>query len=438
MIPEHARRERSTGAWWVTLAACLAALVGIMAGLRFGGRSWLAAISPHATRLLDGHVVTYEAGFHFPLLLAVSRTAVDAPYGQMQSHDYRIWLLVYLASAIYSWTGSTFWAYALVDLVGWWLGALATAGIGLRLGASRREAAVGAVLAALSPAGAGWMWTHTLHVAASTAIAPLAWLGMAALAARFPAGVARRGSAVAILLLAGSLTYQHHVLLWPLLLAYAWLAGGRDRRGRVLSVLLGGVVFAGLTVSLHWMLARQGTGLVASDNDPVNFLSDALQRSAAAARSDGWLAGLLYLPARGPSALAACYGLAAALLGVGGLLVAAGTPRLRRLAWLGTLGVLFGTAEVAMVPRVYVALECFPFVALASAVLLCRLWSHGARWISEGGATASPQRSPLRRMAGAVSYLLAAAGAVAAVAGTNGDLWRNYAFAMRWFGATWR
>ncbi len=217
-------------------AGRLLALYGTLAGLalvlalaRLATGPWYQLYNPGGSALLEGLPVEWEAVYylvHFPSILGD-----DPPAYAYSPVHYRALVELWAAGALQAWTGSAYWALAVVDLAGWALAGAATYHLGWRLGAGGRGAALGALLTVGSPLLASNMWAHVLHVAEFASLPVGLWAALALLdgaagpnlggARERAGGMLRLAAGLGALLVGLSLTYQYQWVVAPLALAAA-------------------------------------------------------------------------------------------------------------------------------------------------------------------------------------------------------------------------
>lgn len=231
--------------------ALLAALVLLLAILRFFGALGYATYRPLGMRLLEGLPASWEAQYftdQLPLFLA------DTPvrWG-IAPVDYRTYIQMYVFAQLTGWVGSTFWPLAAVDLL-FWLGAvLATYRIGLRLGSSTTAATVGAVLTAGSPIYAAQMWRQDLHLANLASLPLGLWVALVHIQERRTWWGLVGG--LAFVFLALSLTYQYQWFLAPVVLALMAFQRGIGLRRGAVALAGAAALFAAATGVLRTLIA---------------------------------------------------------------------------------------------------------------------------------------------------------------------------------------
>ena len=130
--------------------------------------------------LLEGWPAQWEVVYFLQLL---PNFAGDGPPldGLAPVHQ-RALIEMYVTGALYAWTGSVYWSFALVDLAGWAIAGIATFHLGLRLGCGRLAVLLGAVLVVTSPLFASRMWTHVFHPAEFASLPVGLWAALTLLA----------------------------------------------------------------------------------------------------------------------------------------------------------------------------------------------------------------------------------------------------------------
>jgi hypothetical protein len=245
----------------LTSVALLLLLIAHLAA-RFHGYLWVGVYEPHTLVLRGGHVAEYETGYFDGV---VTGMLGGSPPLFFTTANYRMWLEQLFVALLLRLLGDTYWAYAVTEIAGAWLGLVGMLILGDRLQFPRRVTLTAAVLFAVSPILAAYMWRNQLHVAA---------VGSMAFGAGFTAAVllSSRSWQRRAVLLAGvwfttSLLYQYHLVAIPAALGLA-LAERGERRSRVSSWLGALAGFGLLTVATRSLAARAGLPVILEGNDP--------------------------------------------------------------------------------------------------------------------------------------------------------------------------
>ncbi len=426
-------------------AGRLLALYGTLAGLalvlalaRLATGPWYQLYNPGGSALLEGLPVEWEAVYylvHFPSILGD-----DPPAYAYSPVHYRALVELWAAGALQAWTGSAYWALAVVDLAGWALAGAATYHLGWRLGAGGRGAALGALLTVGSPLLASNMWAHVLHVAEFASLPVGLWAALALLdgaagpnlggARERAGGMLRLAAGLGALLVGLSLTYQYQWVVAPLALAAALgrpgpaRPGGPGRAGALLAVAGAVGLYLVATLALRALLAAVATA------GPLDLYGAAVSQPAdlALARLRGAtsLADVLnVLPIS--SALEMTVQVYHPLVFVAGLAGLALLPWHAR--WLAA--VAFGLALVAgsLYQAPWTAMTAYPFVYLGAGVSCARagaLVARLLRGLPGLKAFAGRPGAPLAVVAG-----VGLAGLLFAV--TNADLAGDTRFLRQWW-----
>lgn len=254
---------------------------------------------PFGSLVLDGWPVSWEIVYyirHFPTFLAD-----QPPVTGFASVQFRVWLLLYLAAMLHGWINSAFWSMAIIDLLFWYLAAVAMLYVVPRLGLPRTAAIPAAVLVAASPLFVSGMWEHVLHPAEFGSLAIGLWAALRILdgpsrqqAATSPNGqpdsagwytparlrhrviawltavpewriLWRETAAFGGLLLVLSLTYQYQWFVLPLGAALA-MTGRNGSLRRTLAIIAGGaIIYVAGTLLLRGLLILLGLDISVAD-----------------------------------------------------------------------------------------------------------------------------------------------------------------------------
>lgn len=418
----------------------LAGLVLALALARLATGPWYQVYNPASALLLEEGPVEWEVVYFLPHLPAV---AGEAPSGYTVSPvQYRALGPLWVAGALWAWTGSAFWALAIVDLAGWAIAGVATYHLGRRLGARDSAAALGALLVVASPLLASNMWTHVLHLAEFASLPVGLWGTLVLLdaddsraaGAASTAGAATKRSnrrtawgrtgrlalALGALLVGLSLTYQYQWVVAPLaaLAAITRPAGGR---GRALVAVAGAVgIYVAATVAVRVALFVAGLGDPGSQQDAV-ARPEALALSGLSTLDRAGLWALL--PNRGH--LLATVGLYHPLVfvvGIAGLGLLSGRARL--LGLVALVGALF---SFRLYGAPWTAMTAYPFVYLGAGAVCARAGDVAAHLVARLRDRRRPRPPP------GVALATAAVLAALLAATTNGDLVGNTTFLLQWW-----
>jgi hypothetical protein len=399
------------------VGALLAALVLLHAAPRVYGASWLGIASPFAMREREGHTVAWE---HVLPAVAVHGMLADDPSPAIReafnTDHYRALVPIYAAAMLSYWLGSTYWAFAVVDVLAWWLAAWTLYYLARRLGADSVAALLAAALFASSPIAIHQVGAHTAHVASSVSLAPAFLAGLLLVGAE-RAPLWRRAAGLGAALFAASLCYNYQWIAAPCLLALA-LRARRPWRWAA-AVAAGAGVFLAATALAHLALAGAGLPVRPHLNDPGAVLAARLSAWArAGAFPDPWP----LLSQATQLLLIAYHPLVVALAALG---LAFARPDLRLLVGVGTV---LGLAGAAVYPVPWVAMHGHPFVYASAGLAV----AHGPRALLARLAAAPPvaRWRPFPPAAPVATALLT----LVAVWSTNGDLLGDYGFVARWWG----
>ncbi|HEX2036399.1 MAG TPA: hypothetical protein VHS99_19625, partial [Chloroflexota bacterium] len=407
------------------LYAVLVGLPLILALARLGTGPWFHLSNPSGVRLLEGWPAGYEVAYylaHFPTFLGS-----EPPQYAFSAVHYRSFLELYAVSAIYAWTGSAYWSFAAVDLLGWVLAGVAGYHLALRLGAACWGAALGSLLLTASPLLVSNMWIHVLHLAEFATLPLGLW---AALVLVDDAPRRARGylaAALGLVLLFLSLTYQYQWIMVPLVAVL--LGARRDYRWRDRGLILAGAIlhFAGATAALRLIL-----GAVASSGEadiytravaqPVALaavrLAEVLEGGRLTALFPGWSELRMMVEAYHPLVFGA------------GLLGLVFLPWRTRLLALVATGATLGATS--LYPAPWTAMSAYPFI-YAGAGVAC---AGAGRWAGRAIGTLPWPARPAVRLGMREGTLEGAIGvglALVLFAVTNTDLAGDPAFLLRWW-----
>src|SRR5579883_3471646 len=197
--------------WTLGLYLALACLTLGLAFARFALGPWYHTYRPPEVSLLEGWPASWEVVYYtdqFPNFLGNA----PARFGLAPVH-YRTFTTLYLATLLYSWTGSAYWSFAVVDLLFWWLAGVAAHRLAIRLGAGGQAAAMSAVLVITSPLLVSHMWRQDLHPANFASMSLGSWAAVTLIdEARYWWQLTL---SLAFLLLLLSLSYQYQWSMVP-------------------------------------------------------------------------------------------------------------------------------------------------------------------------------------------------------------------------------
>jgi hypothetical protein len=401
----------------LTGLALLLAVVRLLTG------PWLELVGPVGVMLLEGWPAQWEVVYFLQLL---PNFAGDGPPrdGLAPVHQ-RALIEMFVTGALYAWTGSVYWSFALVDLAGWALAGIATFHLGLRLGCGRRASLLGAVLVVTSPLFASRMWTHVFHPAEFASLPVGLWAALTLLArcagedqasSRRARRTATLAGGLGLVLFGLSLTYQYQWVVLPLagVAALTWPGGTGGRRVDRVSLVLGvvgAVVVLGLaTLALRGLLALGGVpfggSLAGAVSRPDSIVLERL-------RTEGvwWILPQL----RSVQAMVLAYHPLVVVVALAGLCL---------LPWRFTLLTAVASALALVTHAHYAAgwsvMSAYPLVYLAA----------GAGCAGAGVWLARLLRRPDPHLPAAVAVVLLLLLATL----TNVDLAGNVAFARQWMG----
>ena len=401
---------------WDVLPYAALALLTLALGLsRLVSGPWFHIYHPWETSLLEGKPLAWEAVYYtdqFPTFTA------DLPtrFGIAPVH-YRTLLPLYLAAALSTWTGSAYWSFAAVDLLFWFVGAVAGFHLGRRLGTPAGAAFLGAVLLVASPLLISHMWRHDLHPANFASLPLCLWAAVALVdEERRPL---RLAPALAFVLLYASLSYQYQWVLAPMvlilcltqprlgLLRGAAVAGGAVLLYAAGTEVIGAFLEHAVGAPTEWnYVASQPGSMIAGRVLGVRSLSEAL----------GLLPGLPYV-----LLLVRSYHPAVLLAGLIGVCLLG-----RRVVLMTLAGLAVSLVSLTYYAAPWAATNAFPLIYAGAGVTCAAAGSALAGRLS---ALPAP-RGTRGRVAAAVALLLALALALPA----NADLWGDTGFLLTWWG----
>lgn len=405
------------------VSVLLAVLILLLAWPRLTGPSWTTLQMPFDLRESEGNTVQWEQIHHFNALRATLRS--DAGWaledGRYNTDHYRALLPTYVSAIFAYWLDSSYKGFALVDLLGWWIGAWALYHLARRLDANHLSALTAAVLLAASPLFISHMWRNAVHVAHSASLVPCFLAALLLLTDR-RLSHGWRVIGLASVLYVASLTYQYQWIIVPCLLVLAVV--GQRRWAWSFSVVAAAILFVAMTFLTYQALAAVGLSVQSHLNDPVAVLRG---RLTLALESD--------VPALVRSSLGTvelslrAYHPVLVILGVLGLIFA--RPGLRVLVCAGTV---LGLASGYFHSVSWVAMNGYPFLYISAGLALVQ----GPRWLAVTVARFGSSRWPQAAARIATgSEMLARSITVAvillAVWSTNGDLFGDYDFAQEWW-----
>jgi hypothetical protein len=411
------------GGGQLLLYAVLAPLVVALGLARLATGPWYQTAVPAGARLLEGWPIAWEATYylaHFPTFLG------EAPpqLGIAPVH-YRTFLNLYLATALYAWSGSAYWSIAAVDLCFWFLASAAGYHVALRLGAGPWAAALGALMTAASPLLVSNMWRHDLHTANFATMALGLWAALVLVEEH--RGSWRLAVGLGLLLLLLSLTYQYQWLMLPLLVV---LTAGDARLGwgRRAAVVAGAaLLFLAGTLAVKAALVVAGMGPSVGYLHAVAEPDQLLGARLAGVRSPADVLALLprWTHVR---LMAQAYHPAVFVAGVIGLGL---LPWRARLLGLAALAVTLLTNTLYAAP--WTTMSAYPLVYAGAGTTCTALGASAARLV---GALPPSGRRPARRPDRLGVWLGRGAGlalALLLMAPTNVDLIGNTWFLRQWF-----
>lgn len=396
--------------------ACVVAGLGLA---RLASGPWYQVYAPLGGRLLEGWPTSWEAIYylvHFPTFLG------DAPpWLGISAVQQRTLLHLYLASALYAWTGSAFWSLAAVDLMFWFLAGIAGYHVALRLGAAPWAAALNALMTVASPILVSNMWRHDLHVA-NFATMPLGlWAAMVLVDEHHSRR--RLAATLGLLLLLLSLTYQYQWILIPLFVVLL-TASPRVTPRQALAVALGAtLLYLIATAALGAALAMVGLGASVGELKAVSQPGELLAARLASLRSPADV--LAALPGRYRiEVMVQAYHPAVFVAGLAGLAL---LPR--RTRWLALVASAVALLASTLYGPPWTAMSAYPFIYAGAGVSCAAAGTLAARavaavpWLSQRPARWSVGLA--RAVSLSLTLLLAAL--------TNLDLVGDQQFLLLWW-----
>ena len=407
----------------------LAVLIVLLAWPRLTGPSWWALGMPFDLRESEGNTVHWEHIIIFNAFRAALQSdAASAVTRSYDTNNYRALLINYLSAIFAYWLGSSYKAYALVDLIGWWVAAWVLYYLARRLDADKLAALAAAVLLTSSPLLVSKMWNHGLNVAHFSSLVPSFFAAML-LFANNRMHFIRRTISLAFILYMASITYQYHWIIVPCLLSLAIVE--QRRAGWVLSIIIASILFVVMTFLTYQVLGVVGVSVQPALNDPIAVVKSRLILAIDGDVSISMRSFLRTVELLGTlKLLFKAYHPFIVLLSVLGLVFA--RTRLRLLAFTGAV---LGLASGYFQPVPWTAMNGYPFLYISAGLALVQ----GPRWLADFIARMSSSRYP--RFAARItsaSRALAGVSTVAlillAVGSTNTDLIGDYGFAQQWWG----
>ena len=402
----------------------LATLIVLLAWPRLTGPSWTTFQSPFALRESEGNTVQWEQIHYFNALQATLRSEARGVGGRYSTDHYRGILPIYVSAIFAYWLDSSYKGLALVDLLGWWIGAWALYYLARRLDADHWSALIAAVLLAASPLLIGYMWRNAVHVIHS---ASLVSCFLVALLLHTDKHLARgwRVVGLASVLYVASLTYQYQWIIIPCLLS---LAVVEQRRWKwIISIFAATLLFAVMTFLTYQALAAVGLSVHSLSNDPLAVIRGRLTLGV-----EGGVLILVKSFWGSVELLIKAYHPFIVVLSSLGLIFA--SARLRILVFTGAV---LGLVSGYFTSLTWVAMNGYPFLYISAGLALAQL----PRWMADTTARIGSRKwsqSAERIKSG--SRVLARLGTVVllllAMRSTNGDLFGDYSFAQQWWSYT--
>ena len=401
----------------------LAVLIVLLAWPRLTGPSWTTLQMPFDLRESEGNTVQWEQIHFFNALRATLRS--DAGWvledGRYNTDHYRGLLPIYVSAIFAWWLDSSYKGLALVDLLGWWMGAWSLYYLARRLDAGHLSALTAAVLLAASPLFISLMWRNVVHVAHSASLVPCFLVALLLLSDnRLTHGW--RVAGLASVLYVASLTYQYQWIIVPCLLSLAVVE--RRRWKWWISVISAAVLFIGMTFLTYQLLDLAGLSVTAHLNDPLTVVKSQLAHVMA-----GDMHRIVTSFSPLIDLLIESYHPFIVSLSTLGMIFA--PVRLRILVLAGTvLGLVSGYFHA----EPWVVMNGYPFMYISAGLALVQ----SPRRITDLVAQISNRRYPqsaarvasrsrgLARLSTVVLLLLA-------MWSTNSDLFDDYNFAQQWW-----
>jgi hypothetical protein len=373
---------------------------------------WFHTYHPWETSLLERKPLAWEAVYYtdqFPTFTA----DLPARFGIAPVH-YRTLLPLFLAATLSTWTGSAYWSFAAVDLLFWFVGAVAGYHLARRLGASDWAAFLGALLLVASPLLISHMWRHDLHPANFASMPLCLWAAVALVdEERRPW---RLTLGLSLVLVYASLSYQYQWVLAPMVLI---LCATQPRLGP-----LRGAAVAGGAVLLY-VAATEAIGMFFE-----HAVGAPTEWNYVASQPGSMIAGRVLAVRSVLEALALLPGLPYVLLLVRSYHPAVLLAGLAGVCLLGRRVVLMTLAGLA-VSLVSLTYYAAPWAATNAYPLIYA--GAGATCAAVGSALAarlSLLPAARMRLATGVGLLLA----VALALPPNADLWGDTGFMLTWWG----
>ena len=253
----------------------LALVIVLLAWPRFTGPAWTALAMPFDLREHAGNTSQWEQIHHFNALRATLQSEAGwvIEEGRYSTDHYRGILPIYISAILGYWLDSSYKGFALVDLLGWWVGAWTLYYLARRLGADHLSALIAAVLLAASPLMISHMWRNAVHVVHSASLVPCFLVALLLLADQRLA-LGWRVVGVASVLYVASLTYQYQWIIVPCLLSLAVVE--RRRWTWLLSIVAAAVLFVGMTFFTYQTLGLVGLSVSSQSNDPIAVVNSLL------------------------------------------------------------------------------------------------------------------------------------------------------------------
>ncbi len=401
----------------------LAVLIVFLAWPRLTGPSWTTFQSPFALRESEDNTVQWEQIHIFYVLRATLRSDAGG-VGRYDNLKYRALLPAYVSAIFAYWLDSPHKGFALVDLLGWWVGAWALYYLARRLDVDHLSALTAAVLLTVSPLLIGHMWRNGVHVMHSASLVPCFLAALLLLTDKRLAYSWQVVGLTSVLYIA-SLTYEYQWIIVPCLLSLTIVE--QRRYQWIISIFAAALLFAVMTFLTYQALAAVGLSVHSLSNDPLAVIRGRLtlgvEGGALILVKPFWGSAELLIKAYHPFIV---------LLSGLGLIFA--SARLRILVFAGTvLGLVSGYFQ----PVSWVAMNGYPFMYISAGLTLVQ----GPCWLADTTARIGSRKWPQsaeRIKSG--SRVLAGIGTVVllllAMWSTNGDLFGDYSFAQQWWSYT--
>lgn len=409
----------------------LATLIVLLAWPRLTGPSWTTFQSPFALRESEGNTVQWEQIHIFDALRATLQSdAGSVIEDRYNTLHYRALLPTYVSAVLAWWLDSSYKALALVDLLGWWVGAWALYYLARRLDVDHLSALTAAVLLTASPLLVGHMWRNGVHVIHSASLVPCFLVALLLLSDKRLAHGWRVIGLAGVLYVA-SLTYEYQWVIVPCLISLAIV---EQRRWKwIISIVAAALLFIGMTFLTYQTLETFGLSVHSLMNDPSTVVRSRLMPviegdvsiSMKSFSVEDTLSELIEL-------LIGSYHPFVVLFSALGMIFA--RTRLHILVFSGSI---LGLASSYFHPVSWVAMNGYPFLYISAGLAL----ASGPRWIADTAVRIGSRRWPqsaernksgsrvLARLGTAVLVLLA-------MWSTNSDLFGEYSFAQQWWSYT--